>query len=65
MWHTNIVKYQPIFFCVGAYPGGTEYDTNLGTKEELEKTKPRLEKLSKPALDPVFGKEGFLKTFWR
>lgn len=52
------------FLCVGAYPGGKEYDINIGTAEELEKAKPRIEKLSKPSLDPVFGKEGFLKTFW-
>ena len=53
------------FLCVGAYPGGSEYDINLGTKEELEKAKARLEKISTPALDPVFGKEGFLKSFWK
>lgn len=53
------------FFCVGAYPGGSEYDINLGTKAELEKVKPKLQKLSKPSLDPVFGKEGFLKSFWK
>ncbi len=53
------------FLCVGAYPGGSEYDINLGTTEELEKAKPRLLKISRPALDPLFGKEGFLKSFWK
>jgi uncharacterized protein YjlB len=53
------------FLCVGAYPGGSEYDINLGTKKEFEKATSRLSKISKPALDPVFGKEGFLKTFWK
>jgi len=53
------------FLCVGAYPGGNEYDVNLGTKEEFEKAKPRLKKLTNPALDPVFGKKGFLKSFWK
>jgi len=53
------------FLCVGAYPGGSEYDINLGTKEEFEKAKARILKISKPALDPVFGKEGFLKSFWK
>jgi uncharacterized protein YjlB len=53
------------FFCVGAYPGGAEYDINLGTKEEMEKAKPRIQKLSLPLQDPLFGKEGFLKAFWR
>jgi|SRR5436190_8812178 len=53
------------FLCVGAYPGGKEYDTNLGTREELAPAKKRIEKLPVPGLDPVFGKEGFLKTFWK
>jgi uncharacterized protein YjlB len=53
------------FLCVGAYPGGNQYDINLGTKEEFEKAKPRLQKLPKPGKDPVFGKEGFLKSFWK
>ncbi len=53
------------FFCVGAYPEGKQYDINLGTHQELVKAKPRLAKLAKPALDPLFGKEGFLKTFWK
>ena len=46
------------FLCVGGYPGGAEYDINVGTREELKKAEPRLKKLPKPALDPVFGKEG-------
>lgn len=53
------------FLCVGSYPGGMEYDINLGTKEELEKAKKRLAKIPKPMLDPLFGKEGFLKSFWK
>ncbi len=53
------------FLCVGAYPGGKEYDTNVGKKQELEAAKKRIEKLRIPAMDPVFGKEGFIKTFWK
>ena len=53
------------FLCVGGYPGGAEYDINVGTREELKKAASRLKKLPKPALDPVFGKEGFLKAFWK
>jgi uncharacterized protein YjlB len=53
------------FLCVGAYPGGKEYDTNVGKKQELVLAKKRIEKLPVPALDPVFGKEGFIKTFWK
>ncbi len=53
------------FLCVGAYPGGKQYDINLGTPEELKKAKPKLAKIPKPAFDPVLGKEGFLKSFWK
>ncbi|HEX2684491.1 MAG TPA: cupin [Ferruginibacter sp.] len=53
------------FLCVGAYPGGAQYDINLGTKEEFDKARPRIKKLPTPASDPLFGKEGFLKTFWK
>lgn len=50
------------FLCVGAYPGGAQYDTNLGTLEDFKKTETRIKKLSKPSLDPIFGKEGFLNA---
>jgi len=53
------------FLCVGAYPQGKDYDTNRGTAEELEKAKRNIEALSIPAKDPVFGKEGFIRSFWR
>ncbi len=58
-------KASPDFLCVGAYPGGSDYDINLGTKEELKKALPRIKKLPVPSMDPVFGKEGFLKSFWK
>jgi len=58
-------KISADFLCVGAYPGGNEYDINLGTKKELKTALARLEKISNPSLDPVFGKEGFLKSFWK
>jgi uncharacterized protein YjlB len=52
------------FLCVGAYPRGVNYDILLGKKEELEKAVKRISKLGIPKTDPVFGKEGFLKSFW-
>jgi uncharacterized protein YjlB len=52
------------FQCVGAYPQGKDYDIHFGTLKELKKTLPNIKKLNKPAKDPVFGKEGFLKSFW-
>jgi uncharacterized protein YjlB len=53
------------FKCVGAYPQGKEYDTNLGKNKELEQALSNIKKLSMPSKDPVFGKEGFLKTYWK
>lgn len=53
------------FLCVGAYPEGKQYDINLGTRAELLKAKPRIAKIPMPTFDPVYGKEGFLKTFWK
>ena len=51
--------------CVGAYPRGAQYDMNLGTREELKKAKPRIAKLSRPGSDPLYGKEGFIQSFWK
>jgi uncharacterized protein YjlB len=59
------LKCSKDFLCVGAYPQGKEYDTNLGKFKELEKALTNISNLSKPSKDPVFGKEGFLKTYWK
>lgn len=53
------------FNCVGAYPQGKDYDTNLGKAAELEKALAAISELSLPSKDPVFGKLGFLKVFWK
>lgn len=53
------------FLCIGAYPQGKDYDTNYGTASELKETLKHIQKLSIPAKDPVFGKQGFLKVFWK
>ena len=53
------------FLCVGAYPGGKDYDILLGAEDEYKKAAGRIEKLPVPHLDPVFGKQGFMQTFWK
>ena len=53
------------FLCVGCYPQGKDYDTNYGTAEELKKAVPAIKKLSLPQKDPVLGKQGFLKMYWK
>jgi uncharacterized protein YjlB len=59
------VKASEDFMCVGAYPQGKDYDTNLGKKIELEKALSNIKNLSQPSEDPIFGKLGFLKTYWK
>lgn len=52
------------FLCVGAYPQGRNYDILIGQQGELQAALKRMGKVSIPKADPVFGKEGFLKTYW-
>ena len=58
-------RHSDDFLCVGAYPQGKDYDINKGTQEEYKKALPRISKLSIPKQDPISGKNGFLKTFWK
>lgn len=53
------------FLCVGAYPEAKDYDINHGRKEEYNKALGRIKKLPLPKEDPVFGSEGFLKSYWK
>jgi uncharacterized protein YjlB len=50
---------------VGAYPQGKDYDMNTGTSNEYEKAIKNIKKLSVPLKDPIYGKEGFLKMYWK
>jgi uncharacterized protein YjlB len=59
------LKHSEDFQCVGAYPQGKDYDTNLGKNKELEKALVNIKNLAKPSKDPVLGKEGFLKIYWK
>ncbi len=53
------------FMCIGGYPRAENYDINRGTEEEYKRSVARIDKLSLPKADPVFGKEGFLKAWWK
>jgi len=59
------IKHSPDFQCVGAYPQGKNYDINLGRRKEQERAMDHINQLSIPSKDPLLGKEGFLKTFWK
>jgi uncharacterized protein YjlB len=52
------------FLCVGAYPGGKDYDIKLGNAEEYKEACKRINNISLPENDPVFGEQGYLKSFW-
>jgi uncharacterized protein YjlB len=53
------------FLCIGAYPQGKDYDINLGKSAELESSLKHLKNLGRPSTDPIYGRLGFLKTFWQ
>lgn len=53
------------FLCVGSYPEGKDYDINTGIPQEYKKAISHISKVPIPRHDPVFGKEGFLKTYWK
>lgn len=52
------------FAIVGAYPEGRDYDTLTGRLEERPDNVLRIERVDKPATDPVFGTTGPLHETW-
>lgn len=59
------ISFSSNFLCVGAYPGGKDYDINTGSPEEYKKALTSLRSLSIPRYDPVYGKENVLKEYWK
>jgi uncharacterized protein YjlB len=59
------IKHSEDFVCVGAYPQGKDYDLLRGKAKEFEDAKKRIAKIPVPMKDPVFGKTGFLKSYWK
>jgi len=53
------------FLCVGSYPQGKEYDIKTGTAAEYKASITHIHKLAVPRHDPLAGKEGFLKVYWK
>jgi uncharacterized protein YjlB len=49
---------------VGAYPGGSDYDTLRGRPEEHEKALWAIAAVPLPACDPVSGRDGPLRLLW-
>lgn len=59
------LRFSEGFQCVGAYPQGKDYDINTGTAGEYAKAISNIKKLPVPLKDPVFGRQGFLKIYWK
>ena len=59
------LKFSQHFLCAGAYPGGKDYDIKTGTDIEYAQAMENIKKISVPENDPVFGDNGFLKTYWK
>jgi len=59
------IKFSEDFLCVGAYPQGKDYDLRLGRAKELKSSAKRISQVSLPAKDPIFGKTGVLKAYWK
>lgn len=58
------LKHSEDFQCVGAYPEGKDYDIKLGKATELKEALSNIQKLPEVSMDPIFGKQGFLKAYW-
>jgi len=52
------------FRVVGAYPSGKNWDMNRGDPDERQQAIESIEKVSLPAADPVYGKDGPLFEHW-
>ena len=53
------------FKCVGAYPQGKDYNIKFGASGEKEESQKEIEKVSLPENDPVFGKGGAIRSYWK
>lgn len=53
------------FQCIGAYPNGSIFDMNLGRKSERPEADEHIARIKLPSADPVFGKKGKLKSYWK
>lgn len=53
------------FKCVGAYPGGKEFDIKLGKASERPEADHHIRKVPLPKKDPLYGKDGILALYWK
>jgi uncharacterized protein YjlB len=61
--HRNLEKLSDVQ-CIGAYPGGSDYDINYGNVGERPQADRNIARVPVPTHDPVFGKKAGLVKFW-
>lgn len=62
--HKNLESSRD-FLCIGAYPGGRDYDMNYGAEHVSRELVEKINDVPIPDTDPVFGKEGPLQQHWK
>lgn len=62
--HRNVTP-ESNFKCVGAYPGGSDYDIKKGEPGDRPGADKNIKKVSLPENDPVYGKTGVLINTWK
>ena len=61
--HRNVGQSDDLLV-VGAYPGGSDYDTLRGDPAEYEAAKPAIAAVPTPKCDPVLGRDSGLCRLW-
>jgi uncharacterized protein YjlB len=62
--HKNMGGEKSVF-CIGAYPGGMDYDMKYGKPGERPRADRDISKVPLPDEDPVFGKRGGTNIYWK
>lgn len=61
--HRNVTP-DSHFKCVGAYPGGSDYDIKKGEPGDRPAADKNIKKVSLPEFDPIYGDQGPLLINW-
>jgi uncharacterized protein YjlB len=62
--HKNL-KDENDITCIGAYPGGKDYDMNYDRPGERPKADKKIKKVGIPDQDPLTGKNGKMQKLWK
>lgn len=62
--HRNMGQSRDLLV-IGAYPGGSDYDTKRGDPAEYEDARRAIAEVAVPGADPVTGRQGGLLGLWR